>query len=346
MFGPIDMPSNDELWGTFAVDDHTRDRAFVAEAVLFDRLVIPQPPEGDEEQYRDWVNAGWRPELLKPTIDTLAEFAIPVPWNRDLRSQWGAEYARLSPAERAAKRLDLGLDATSDAKNIKNMPPDQPAKHVTRKVLAKKIKDPLSEQEDEALYRRIKALDIDPTAEIETVVGYGSYTKFKEEVPVDEKQAPVAPGQDAAFLFRWEFLVPADSDLTDLELLRRAVKLSRKSEFRDSRREFHDWRRKLIDKKVSIEAARAEMDRCLAVYNSIVAEADFRSRVSTALQVLTATAAAADLLHQGLGMAGSVVFGVAALLWDKLVPEPQVGSRERIAALVHDSREAFGWRKH
>lgn len=30
------MPSGDQLWGTFAVDDHLRQRAFVAETVLFD----------------------------------------------------------------------------------------------------------------------------------------------------------------------------------------------------------------------------------------------------------------------------------------------------------------------
>lgn len=32
-----------EQWGTFSVKDHLRSRAFVAEVILFDKLVIPRP---------------------------------------------------------------------------------------------------------------------------------------------------------------------------------------------------------------------------------------------------------------------------------------------------------------
>jgi hypothetical protein len=32
----------DELWGTFAVNDHKRKRALVAEVILFARLVVPE----------------------------------------------------------------------------------------------------------------------------------------------------------------------------------------------------------------------------------------------------------------------------------------------------------------
>lgn len=43
------------------------------------------------------------------------------------------------------------------------------------------------------------------------------------------------------------------------------------------------------------------------------------------------------------GLVGGVAFGLGAILVDKLMPAPQAGEREKIAALVHDSREAFGW---
>jgi hypothetical protein len=125
-------------------------------------------------------------------------------------------------------------------------------------VLANK----LDEKADKDLYQRIrKIVSIDPAAEIEAVVGYGSYAKFREEVPIDETQAPNRLAADTALLVSWEFLVPEDSDLTDTELLKRAAALSRKSEFRDSRRQFHEWRRKLIGKGVSVEAALSEMNR-------------------------------------------------------------------------------------
>jgi hypothetical protein len=38
-----------ELWGTFSVRDHLVDRAFVADVLLYDRLVIPTLPEHTPE---------------------------------------------------------------------------------------------------------------------------------------------------------------------------------------------------------------------------------------------------------------------------------------------------------
>jgi hypothetical protein len=43
-----------ELWGTFSVRDHLRRRAFVAELLIYDRLVIPYPPPGDGVEYGRW----------------------------------------------------------------------------------------------------------------------------------------------------------------------------------------------------------------------------------------------------------------------------------------------------
>ncbi len=39
------------LWGTFSVVDHLRRRPFVADVLLYDRLVVPVP-DGDEEVKR------------------------------------------------------------------------------------------------------------------------------------------------------------------------------------------------------------------------------------------------------------------------------------------------------
>jgi hypothetical protein len=85
------------------------------------------------------------------------------------------------------------------------------------------------------------------------------------------------------------------------------------------------------------------MDRCLAVYNAIVSKAEKRTRVLRALQVVAALAPLADLPAPGVGIVGGVVFGLGALLADRFIPVPTVGPREKFVALVHDSREAFGY---
>jgi hypothetical protein len=333
------MSAYDELWGTFAVDDHLRRRAFVAETVLFDRLIVPYPPPDDEEQYAEWAAAGWHPERLKETLSPLDDLAITVSWDKQLRAEWQSEYSSVRPSGRASARMNMARGAAFDAKNIKSAPADKPAKYVTRMVLANK----LNAQADDDLFQKIrKIFAIDPTADIESVVGYGSYAKFHEEVPIDETQAPNPLAGDAALLVRWEFLVPEDSDLTDGELLKRAAALSRKSEFRDSRRQFHEWRRKLMARGVSVETALSEMNRCLVIYNDIVTKTRWRSRALTALQVAAVAVPLVGLVFPDPGLVGGVIFAGGAFLADKLIPVPQAGEREKIAALVHDSREAFG----
>ena len=44
-----------ETWGTFAVDDHLGKRAFVADVLLYDRLVIPVPDARERER---WIAIG------------------------------------------------------------------------------------------------------------------------------------------------------------------------------------------------------------------------------------------------------------------------------------------------
>lgn len=327
------MSPNDELWGTFAVDDHLRPRAFVAETVLFDRLIVPQPPPDNHAQHLEWVQRGWDPDTLKTKLARLGDLAVEISWDDRLRMDWQNEYNRL------ATRMNLAQGAAFDAKNIRLAPLNQESKHVTRMVLA----NHLSEKSDGDLYQQVrKIIGMDLTAETETVVGYNSYQKFSKEVPLVPTQAPVA---DGALLISWEFLVPEDGALTDDELLDRAVKLGHNNEFREARRQFHDWRRRLAAKRVSAQNALVEMNRCLSVYNDIVDKTRRRSRMLSALQVAAVAAPLLDLALPGAGIIGGVVLGSGAFLADKLVAVPEVGAREKIAALVHDSREAFGWLK-
>lgn len=284
-------------------------------------------------QHLEWVQRGWDPDTLKTKLARLGDLAVEISWDDRLRMDWQNEYNRL------ATRMNLAQGAAFDAKNIRLAPLNQESKHVTRMVLA----NHLSEKSDGDLYQQVrKIIGMDLTAETETVVGYNSYQKFSKEVPLVPTQAPVA---DGALLISWEFLVPEDGALTDDELLDRAVKLGHNNEFREARRQFHDWRRRLAAKRVSAQNALVEMNRCLSVYNDIVDKTRRRSRMLSALQVAAVAAPLLDLALPGAGIIGGVVLGSGAFLADKLVAVPEVGAREKIAALVHDSREAFGWLK-
>ena len=44
-----------ETWATFSVKDHCSEYAFVREVMLYDRLVIPIPPDAEDGIYRGKV---------------------------------------------------------------------------------------------------------------------------------------------------------------------------------------------------------------------------------------------------------------------------------------------------
>lgn len=79
-----------ERWGTFSVADHQRQHAFVADVLLYDRLVIPYPP--DEEERQRWYTNGWKPDELDIRLDILGERARRVPWNEGARKLFDSRY--------------------------------------------------------------------------------------------------------------------------------------------------------------------------------------------------------------------------------------------------------------
>ena len=75
-----------QLWGTFSVGDHLRPNAFVADLLLYDRLIVPVPP-GDRERSR-WANEGWRPELQDELLSAIRgeypNVLTCVPWTDEV----------------------------------------------------------------------------------------------------------------------------------------------------------------------------------------------------------------------------------------------------------------------
>jgi hypothetical protein len=87
-----------QVWGTFSVKDHCASNAFVAEVMLYDRLVIPRPP--DEKERTRWQKEGWQPERLDQLLEILGERAYVIDWDDARQQKWsnrfhgGAEIAQ------------------------------------------------------------------------------------------------------------------------------------------------------------------------------------------------------------------------------------------------------------
>jgi hypothetical protein len=76
-----------QLWGTHSVADHCVARAFVADVILYDRVVIPVPPSDDPDEEARW-DANWNPERQRALLAVLGDFAHTIEWSSELRDEW------------------------------------------------------------------------------------------------------------------------------------------------------------------------------------------------------------------------------------------------------------------
>ena len=98
-----------ETWGTFSVADHLEEKAFVADVLLYDRLVLPVPDSKERER---WETLGRQPEVLDRKLRILEEASHSrrpgpllverLPWTEEFRNRLDQEY----PDERRGPRGD------------------------------------------------------------------------------------------------------------------------------------------------------------------------------------------------------------------------------------------------
>lgn len=80
-----------QVWGTFSVRDHCDPNAFVAEVMLYDRLVIPTPPTAAEQAR--WHESGWGPDRLATLLEILGDRACTVDWDDNRQGLWRDRFA-------------------------------------------------------------------------------------------------------------------------------------------------------------------------------------------------------------------------------------------------------------
>jgi hypothetical protein len=95
-----------DLWGTFAVKDHLVERAFIADALLYDRLVIPTKP--DKPGGSKWPSS-WDLPRQQEILKILGDLAIQIPWDDRKRSFWQEKLDGSARSERAIARTEFAV---------------------------------------------------------------------------------------------------------------------------------------------------------------------------------------------------------------------------------------------
>lgn len=227
---------------------------------------------------------------------------------------------------------DRGGMVSALSQHLKHAPPNEAAYLGTGGLLQMAVANLV--QFDVA--RKLVALGRPADAEVEPVISYRSRETLQrqQQVQGDEESSSLSYA-----MFGWDFFVPEDSEKTDYELLREAMKLARRSDFREVRQTFQGWLKQMYQGGVDPHDARAEMLRLLEEYRKFMRG----SGVNTALQYAAKfVQIAAPLAGKEIGVVTGVAMTGATIAMDRLWAKRGTETRSLPAALVYESRRFFG----
>ncbi|MGA2167152.1 MAG: hypothetical protein ABSG62_03000 [Terracidiphilus sp.] len=339
-----------QQWGTFSVRDHLKPRAFVADVLLFDKLVIPRPaaaselcgegqadPNGDQRDR--WIQQGWDPDRQRELLDVLGEFnrAVELPWGKEAQQDWQTIHDQPDLSQLECGRSDLTQAIEAQIRLAKE---NDVAYIVTGSVLSLYVASMLHNEVATKLFALAKI----PGVPVEPVIAYGSYAEFSTDQGVrlaegESRDAAVAPYA----MFGWEFFVPEDDHSSDVKLLRKAAKLASRKDLCETRQDFQGWLKLMYEGNVDRQDAYDHMIKMLNEYTRIVRGSGLATVARYAAKAAPVLAPLAGLaLHSaGMGVGVGVAASSASLCLEWLLPNPQIPDRLRSAALLYDARRFF-----
>lgn len=346
-----------EIWGTYSVRDHLRPRPFVTDVFLYDRLMIPRPPnpkeEADDEglaadnrgkEYTRW-RKDWDPDRQVELLDILREedLVVELPWSTSVQKQWANLYKGDVDEDVAARIGDERsqmLRATLDEIDCTKMQSADDAPYVATAGL---IATYLSGAVQNDVARKLVALTKTPGTEIQPVIAYASYVDFvtqqllREDATENEAEAPGGYG-----MLGWQIDVPEDPDKEDVDMLRAAVKLASRADLREQRQVFHAQLRQLAEGGVDPGEAATKMEKLLGEYRAIVCGSELGTVVRWVAQAVPLVAPLAGLAGPAAGVAGGIAQVSLPRLVGWLLPKREPDARVLPAAMIHDLRDFHG----
>jgi hypothetical protein len=322
-----------EIWGALSVADHLGPKALVAEVLLFDRLVVPVPPPGDDEQEADWKARDWDPDRLGRFLGILGDsggsgdLAVPAPWTAAKRELFRA----LSGDTDLAAGLgdERGEVLAALRYDVQQLEPD--AEMMTRMILTREY-DHMEKEYMATL----------PRTWVESVVpAYQSFEAAHRELSLQvlDREHPVAP---TAEVVGWELFVPDDEDGSDERILEAAAKLGRSDDYRLERETFREWWRKELEKGMPADEALRELTERADRLNEITRAKSVKTTTLRSFAVFGATAGIAGAWFPPVAIAGGVI-ALVSVGAEWVLREKEQPAALAPAAMFHSARRQLGW---
>jgi len=321
-----------ELCATFSVKDHTYPGAFIAEVLLYDRLIIPViateanglTKEQARKEWDRWKSSkkGWDPARQKQLVgilkNKLQDRVIEVPWTPVLQAEWKAK--RNDPTHDApesleklvARRLD---NARRDGYFLTGDILQQFAPAMAKTVVAVSPFRSLKDLETRASVRPVGGgvgVEPLPAASLMTVLGF-------------------------------ELFVPGDPDRNDFDLLSEAAEVASDPAYRTKRTALYLWQQRFIAQgktdAVSIKTALKEM-------RGLVTDLRKETGWKWLKHVFTFFKGGADvakIAHPVAAEVGGTLLSIGAYAVDQALGGGEVDALGKpAAALVMDAQKRIG----
>jgi len=305
-----------QLWATFSVKDHCPPGAFVAEVLLYDKLLIPVvpteedglSPEDADAEWDRWLAAGWDPARQAEVTPILGDSAELIPWTSALQGEWKA---RMESGFAAARRNGYFESGTV----LQRFAPA-----MARAVVAVSQYRSVADLERAGIRRRRPETTL-PAGSLLAVLGH-------------------------------ELLLPDDPGQNELDVLGRAVAESQKDEYRNRRRALFQWQQKFLSSgaitdATSIRAALREMTNLVDQLKTATA-AQKKWKFAKRFFSFLGIAAKGVALGGGppltiVGGSAGVVASLGTFVVDQLSPSgPAEDSAIPAATLVLDAQGSLG----
>lgn len=284
-FGP-------QVWAGFSVRDHRVARAYVAELLLFDRLVIPVPPPSkpdDPESPWDpmaveyWTRSNWNPEKLQRLVRRLCrpgyDRVTVVGWDELMRKRWKQN---MQDIEDVLRQTSAAYDLTGDV--------------LMQSLTGVEFRAVSGYPSAAARFTRDATRDGTVVPSLEAV----------ESVPARQQQLALRIGA--------RFLVPDAPGRSDEYVLDQALELSSTPEFGAKRREFYAWLNGLPVENLSDETVLEQVEAALQEWNAVVRRAGSTTRSKFVFFTARVMPAVADAVGAAFGVPPVLSAGTSCAL--------------------------------
>lgn len=332
-----------EMWGTFSVRDHLVNRAFIADVLLYDRLVIPTLPASEAEA--DWPME-WDIDKQKSLLADLGDLAIAIPWTEDRRSQWQKRFESANAEERRDARVETTEIIRGDVAIARDPQYADLPYRITRKLL----QDFANDLADDKLFKKLRVTRKQrPGSTLEVVSAYPSYEAFVSDVSLiatkekGENVKRLVPTQ----VFGWEFFIPDSVDFgvdEDRRLLAKSVDLAIKPDFVELRGEFYKWWTDVSTGGISLEDAKTDMKERIAEFGNMMKGQGWKTTARYAIKIADAFSGGLGLVSEVASAGAEAFLGTADVFADERLKRENAPPRLKVAAIFHDARTRFGWK--